>query len=398
VKYVIVGNGVAGTAAALQIRRHDQEGEIAMVSDEALPFYSRIRLIEYLAGEIDEEELIVHKGDWYEKNRIRLLLETPATGIDAVKQEVLIKSGERLGYDRLLISTGGLPFVLPIPGAEKEGVFTLRTVQDARAIRDYADRVDDVVLIGGGVLGLETGNALRKRGKRILVVEVFPRLLPRQMDPEGSEVLRDQMEGMGFRFFLGAKTEEILGGGKAEAVLLEDGRRITAGMVVISAGIKADTALAEGTGIKLGKRGILVDDMMRTSVENVYAAGDNVEHGGVLYGIWPAAESQGQVTGVNMAGGTDRFSGITPSNILKVAGVDLVSAGNIDAEGKCDCIVQKDNERHIYRKVVIEEGSLRGCILLGPLEGRRKLLRAIEEKRPLGPIKEELEKWDLRAL
>jgi nitrite reductase (NADH) large subunit len=398
VRYVIVGNGVAGTTAALNIRKLDQEGEITIVSNETLPFYSRIRLIDYLAGEIKEEELIVHKDDWYEGNRIRLLLNTPASGIDAGGKEVVLKSGERLRYDRLLLATGGIPFVPPIPGAEKEGVFALRTAQDARAIRDYAEGVKDVALIGGGLLGLETGNALRKRGKRILVVEVFPRLLPRQMDPEGSQVLSDQMEAMGFRFFLGAKTKEILGGRKAEGVLLGDGRRIEAGMVVISAGITADSALAGSAGIRLGKKGIMVDGRMLTSAEDVYAAGDAAEHDGVLYGIWPAAESQGQAAGVNMAGGTASFGGITPSNILKVAGVDLVSAGNIDAEGKCESIVQRDNDRHIYRKIVIEDGCLCGCILLGPLEGRRKLLRAIEERRPLAPIREDLRRWDLRAL
>lgn len=397
-KYVIVGNGVAGTTAALNIRKLDGEGEITIVSNEALPFYSRIRLIDYLAGEIREEELIVHKDDWYEGNRIRLLLSAPATGIDAGAKEVLLHSGERLRYDRLLLCTGGIPFVPRIPGAEREGVFTLRTVEDAKAIRDYAEGVQDVALIGGGLLGLETGNALRKRGKRILVVEVFPRLLPRQMDPEGSEVLSDQMEEMGFRFFLGARTKEIPGGGKAEGVLLEDGRRINAGMVIISAGIKADTALAESAGIRLGKKGIMVDDRMRTSAEDIYAAGDAVEHEGVLYGIWPAAEGQGQVAGVNMAGGTARFQGITPSNVLKVAGVDLASAGNIDAEGEYESIVHRDNDRHIYRKVVIENGCLGGCILLGPLAGGRKLLRAIEQRRPLGPIREDLRRWDLRAL
>jgi nitrite reductase (NADH) large subunit len=398
VRHVIIGNGAAGTAAALNIRKTDAEADITILTDEAYPFYSRIRLIEYLAGEIAEEELAIYKPEWYEENRINLLLETPVFRIDTEGNKVLTLSDERFTYDRLLISTGGVSFVPPIHGTQKEGIFTLKTIDDAKKIIAYAEGIEDVLVIGGGVLGLEAGNALRKRGKKVSVVEFFPRLLPRQMDPDGSEVLCAQMEEMGLRFFLGAKTREILGDEKATGVLLEDGRQIEAGMILISAGIRSDTRLAEDAGIETDKRGIVVDDRMETSVKGIYAAGDVAEHRGVSYGIWPAAEKQGAVAGINMAGGNALFEGITPSNVLKVAGIELYSAGNIDAEGKCDCIVQKDKERHLYRKLVIEDGRLRGCILLGTSEGWRKILRAIDERRDISSLREELEKWNLQAL
>lgn len=397
-RHVIIGNGAAGTAAALNIRKTDAEADITILTDEAYPFYSRIRLIEYLAGEIAEEELAIYKPEWYEENRINLLLETPVFRIDTEGNKVLTLSDERFTYDRLLISTGGVSFVPPIHGTQKEGIFTLKTIDDAKKIIAYAEGIEDVLVIGGGVLGLEAGNALRKRGKKVSVVEFFPRLLPRQMDPDGSEVLCAQMEEMGLRFFLGAKTREILGDEKATGVLLEDGRQIEAGMILISAGIRSDTRLAEDAGIETDKRGIVVDDRMETSVKGIYAAGDVAEHRGVSYGIWPAAEKQGAVAGINMAGGNALFEGITPSNVLKVAGIELYSAGNIDAEGKCDCIVQKDKERHLYRKLVIEDGRLRGCILLGTSEGWRKILRAIDERRDISSLREELEKWNLQAL
>lgn len=395
-KYIIIGNGVAGTTAATAIRKTDPAAEISILTDEAYPFYSRIRLIDYLSGEVDEKKLVIHREDWYERNRIRLFLNSEVTGIDTGSGEVQTASG-RLKYDRLLISTGCASFVPAIPGADREGVFTLRALKDAGEIRGYADRVDDILLIGGGVLGLEAGNALRKRGKRVSVVEFFPRLLPRQTDPDGSEILCDRMKEMGFTFYLGAKTKEIIGGTKVQAVLLEDGRRINTDMVIVSAGIKANLSLAKNAGILAGK-GIIVNDRMETSVKGIYAAGDVTEHRGILYGIWPAAEKQGEVAGTDMAGGSALFEGITPSNTLKVAGIDLVSAGNIDAEGRCECIVQADREGHIYRKLVIENNCLSGCILLGSAEGRRKILKAIDEKRDIAAVKEELKKWNLNVL
>jgi nitrite reductase (NADH) large subunit len=196
-RYVIIGSGVAGTTAAEHIRKLDRGGEITFLTDEAVPFYSRIRLIEYLAREAKEQDIIIHKGDWYEKNNIRLILNAPVLEIDKDNKRVVTAGSGELTYDRLLIATGGISFVPPIPGADKRGVFTLRTIRDADEIIAYAEGVKKVILIGGGVLGLEAGNSLRKTGHDVTVVEFFPRLLPRQMDPEGAGVLKAQMEGMG---------------------------------------------------------------------------------------------------------------------------------------------------------------------------------------------------------
>ena len=210
-KYLIVGNGVAGTSAAAQIRKQDSSGDITIVTDETVPFYSRIRLIEYLAGEAGEQDIVIYKDDWYGKNNIKLLLNSHVSEIDKDNKHVVTSKGETLPYDRLLIATGGLSFVPPVPGADKKGVFTLRTLRNADEIISYAEGRKKVILIGGGVLGLEAGNSLRKKGLEVTVVEFFPRLLPRQMDPGGAQVLKGQMESMGFSFCLGAKSKEIAG-------------------------------------------------------------------------------------------------------------------------------------------------------------------------------------------
>lgn len=396
-KYLIIGNGVAGTTAAQNIRKIDSEGEITIVTEENTPYYSRIRLIEYLAGEVGENDIIIHKDDWYEKKNIKLLLNAPVTGINNDSKEVLTERGGRIGYNKLLIASGGVSFVPPIAGSDKEGVFTLRNITDADEIINYAEGKKKVVLIGGGVLGLEAGNSLRKRGLDISVIEFFPRLLPRQMDPEGAAVLKAQMENMGFTFYLGAKTKEITGGDRAAGVLLEDGTRLEGDLVIISAGVRPRAELAKKLGLTIDK-GVVVNDRMETELEDIYAAGDLIEHRERFYGIWPAAQKQGEVAGTNMAGGDAVYEGTTMSNVLKVVGVDLAAAGDIDADSEFDSIVQKDREKFVYKKLVIKGGILSGCILYGDISGYQKILKAIGEKKDIRGIKDALEKWDLSGL
>lgn len=394
-KYVIIGSGVAGTTAASNIRKLDSSGEITILTDEAVPFYSRIRLIEYLAKEADQQGIIIHKADWYEKNNIELVLNSPVSGIDKDNKKVIISDGGQIGYDRLLIATGGISFVPPVPGSDKKGVFALRTIRDADEIIAYADGVKKVILIGGGVLGLEAGNSLRKTGHDVTVVEFFPRLLPRQMDPQGAEVLKAQMEGMGFKFFLGAKSKEILGDGGVKGLLLEDGTRIDGDLIIISAGVRPQSGLCKGLGLTIGK-GVVVNDRMETEIKDIYAAGDLIEHRGMFYGIWPAAQKQGEVAGINMAGGNAVYEGTMMSNMLKVVGIDLAAAGDIDADGKCESIVQKDKD--IYRKLVIKDNVIAGCILYGDISGYQKILKAIDGKKNIGDIRQKIEKWDLSGL
>ncbi|MEW6409301.1 MAG: FAD-dependent oxidoreductase [Nitrospirota bacterium] len=396
-KYVVIGSGVAGATAAANIRKIDSEGRITIITDEAYPFYSKIRLMEFLSGDIDEKGLMIRKDKWYEENKIEIILNTTVTDIDNEKKEVITFSGERIKYDRLLIATGGISFVPSIPGSDKNGVFTLRTLKDAIAIREYAKKANRVLLIGGGVLGLEVGNALRKAGSSITVVEFFPRLLPRQMDPDGAGILKAQMEKMGFKFYLGAKSKEITGDSKVETLILDDGRRIDCDMIIISAGVRPNAVLVQNLGLKVEK-GLIVNDRMETELQDIYAAGDLIQHNGIFYGIWPAAEKQGEVAGINMAGGSTVYEGTIISNMLKVVGIDLVAAGDIDAEGKNESIVVKDSDNFIYKKIVIKDNSIIGTILYGDIKERAKIIKAIENKTDISGIKKDLEQWNLEML
>ena len=396
-KYLIIGNGVAGTAAAENIRKLDRDGEITILTEEGTPFYSRIRLIEYLAGEAQEKDIVIHAKEWFEKNNIGLHLDSHVSLIDSEAKEAVTSTGERFSYERLLLATGGISFIPPITGSDKKGVFALRNIRDADNIIGFAEGKKKIVLIGGGVLGLEAANSLRKRGYEISVVEFFPRLLPRQMDTEGAEVLKAQMESMGFTFYLGAKTKEIAGDKQVTGVLLEDGTMIDSGLVIVSAGVRAQAELAGKLGLTVNK-GIAVNDRMETEKEGVFAAGDVIEHRDMFYGIWPAAQKQGEIAGTNMAGGDASYEGTTMSNVLKVAGIDLASAGDIDAEGEYDSITHRDSDNFIYKKLVIKDNLLAGCILYGDITGYRKILKAIDEKRDVSGIKDKLEKWDFSAL
>ncbi len=375
--YIVIGNGVAGATAAENIRKQDKEGNITMVTDEDFPFYYRVRLNEYISGDITEQGLIVKGEQWYKDQHIDLKLNTRIVGADSREKVIITENNRRLSYDSLLIATGSHSFVPPIKGSEKSGVFALRSIRDARDISAWANDIEEVVLIGGGLLGLEAGNALLKLGKKVMVVEFFPRLLPRQLDVEGAKRLQVIMEEMGFSFRLDARTEEITGDDRVDGVLLEGGETLSAEMVIVSAGVRPNLELTEPLGVDYDK-GIKVDGHLRTNQPDIYAAGDVAEFKGMPYGIWPAAMEQGKIAGINMAGGDIVYEGTTMANTLKVVGVDLASAGNIDAENEFEFRTVTDEK--VYKKVVIENDQIIGCIMLGDTKGFNKITKAMSEK------------------
>jgi len=385
--YLIIGNGVAGTTAAENIRKLDKAGKMTIVTEESTPFYYRMRLPEFISGDLAENKLIAKKDQWYKDEGIDLRLNTRIQGANPGKKAVVTQSNQEIPYDRLLVATGSRSFIPPMKGADKRGVFALRSIQDARDIIAWAKNVQKVVLIGGGLLGLEAGNALRKLGKKVMVVEFFARLLPRQLDVAGGGRLQTIMEGMGFSFRLGAKTQEMKGEDRVTGVLLEGGELLPAEMVIISAGVRPALELAKALNLDHDK-GIKVDEQMRTTQPGVFAAGDVAEFKGIPYGIWTAATEQGQIAGTNMAGGNALYKGTVMANTLKVVGIDLASAGNIDAESKLESKVLTDEK--VYKKIVLENDLIVGCIMLGDTKGFTKITKMMSEKRNVSQIKDEL--------
>jgi nitrite reductase (NADH) large subunit len=390
-RYLIVGNGVAGARAAIKIRETDPKGEIHIFTEEAYPFYYRVRFPEYVAGEVTIQNLTIHTKEFYQSKGISIHLEEPIPEGHPEKKEIVNQKGKAYPYDLLLLATGGTAFVPPIKGVDKKGVFTLRTMKDAIEMKEFAGGVKQAILIGGGLVGLETGGALIRRGIKVAVIEYNPRILPRQMDPEGAQILQAKMEGMGFSFFLNGQSDEVIGKEKVEGVRLKDGRVVEGQMVIVSAGVRPNLQLAKAMGLEI-KNGISVNDRLETNKEGVFAAGDAAEHRGRCYGIWPAAQRQGEVAGVNMAGGSELYEGTVVSNTLKVVGIDLTSAGEIDAEGKLDCVVRSDREKCLYCKVSFKEDKMVGCILLGDIKGRSEILNAVGKVVNVKEVKDSLQK------
>jgi nitrite reductase (NADH) large subunit len=389
-RYVIVGNGVAGNAAAEVIRKLEPASEIRMFTKESHIYYYRPALPEYLAGEKEIRKFTLHDDVWYEKNAIQIHLSTAITTIRPAEKTVSTADGLTYPYDRLLLVTGSHAVVPDVKGKEIEGVFTLHTVADADAMLRRAATAKSLVVIGGGILGIEAGNGLRKRGMQVTVVGRNRRLLPRQMDPPGAVFLQRCLERMGFTFHLGVTPREIARRNGQIEVLLEDGKALPVDMVLLSAGAAPDLTLARQLGLAIGKA-VQVDDRLRTSIEDIYAAGDLVEHRGRYYGIWPAAMAQGRAAGANMAGRETIYEGTLQSHRLKVAGIDLVCMGNIDAEGGCSSVVRSNNDKCVYRKLVIENQSVVGAILLGDLGGEKEILSAIEGRKELSLVRKKME-------
>ncbi len=389
--YTIIGNGVAGTEAAKTIRKRDPQAEITIITQDHYPFYSRPRLPELLAKEVSVEGIYVYNIEWYHKNHIQLFLNGTVKNIDPKNRKITLTDKSTFAYDKLLLDTGSSSALPPIEGiSAAEGVFTLRTVQDVLTITERTARAKTVTLIGGGLLGLEAGNGLRKLGLTVTVVEFFDRLLPRQLDAEGSVILQKQLEAFGLKFFLGAQSKSIKDTGSVKILELKDGKLIESDFVLVSAGIKPNISLAQAAGISVNK-GVVVNDLMETSIPGVYAAGDVAEHKGRIYGIWPAAQRQGVIAGTNMSGGNEPYPGTVPSTSLKIAGIHLTSMGDITTEDKSiEQIKAKNPGINIYKKLFMKDGRIQGAIFLGDTKNVYEIGQLIEKKTDVSKFKDRI--------
>lgn len=367
---VIVGNGVAGVTAARIIKEKNPETRVSIYTDESYHYYPRPRLYEVLSGEAKPREVYMFSEEWYEKKGINVHLNKKVLSIDIDRTELLLEGGSRIKYDKLLLANGGHSFLPPIKGVEKTGVFTLRTIKDALNIKEFTKTTKKVIIIGGGLLGLEFASSLKKLGQQVRVVELFPRLLPKQLDPDGATILKNRIASRGIDIVLGAKTVEILGKETVSGILLDRGETISGDLVLISAGMRSNTELALEAGIKVN-RGIVVDQNLRTSADDVYAVGDAAEFEGRVYGIIPAALEQASIAAANMLGEeANIYAGTVPSNTLKIVDVELTSMGLVNPEEpKYEEVKETDKKKGVYKKLVLDKGKIVGAILLGDKKG-----------------------------
>jgi nitrite reductase (NADH) large subunit len=375
-KLVILGAGIAGMTAAEEARRQSPDIEISLVSREmALPYF-RLNLTRFLAGDVAEEELVIHQKEWFDSQQIHYISGEAHT-IDRENHQVILRDGQPLPYDRLILSNGAHPFIPPIPGANRDGVSVLRTLEHARNMVNSLHPGSRVVCIGGGLLGLETAWALQKRGAEVTVLEGFGWLLPRQLPALAADLLQQHLQHRQLTIECGIQVKEITGDEAVRGVLLEDGREIPADMVVLATGIRPNSHLARGCGLKV-QNGVIVNDQLATSDEHIFAAGDVAEHHGRVYGIWPASYAQGMVAGTNAVGGDAEFSGIPMTNRIKVLDVDLFSIGQIQPTDASTRIFEVQ-ENGNYRGLVCHDGQVVGAVLYGDMSLTGLMQQAVEK-------------------
>jgi nitrite reductase (NADH) large subunit len=399
-KAVIVGNGLAGTLAAKTLRELDGGVEIDVFGEEAHAYYPRPNLIEFLAGRLPYERLFAFPEGWAERQRIGLHLGEAISRIRADEKAVETRTGKVFPYDTLLLAAGARASIPPMRGSDRKGVFVLRTLDDALAILDYLRDRTRAVVVGGGLLGLEIARALRTRGAEVRVVEVFDRLLPRQLDAEGAGILKGQIEKTGIAIQLGMVTEEIWGDDEARGLRFEGGEKIEADVVVVAAGVEPDVRLAGDAGLKV-ERGVVVDDRLRTSRPGIFAAGDVAEHRDRVYGIIPATFEQCRAAAHNMLDLDLPYKGTIPSTTLKVVGLYVTSVGIAVPDGPgYETLTRKAPEEGIYKKVVLREGRLAGAIWMGTKKGAAEIARLVAAAKDVSSVKNELleEDFDLSGI
>lgn len=364
---LILGGGLAGVTAARTLRALDAAAEIVVLEAEPTPYYLRPGLIEVLAGRRTLAEITPFPRVWFEHRRITYRSGTAAVALRPEAHRVELASGETLVYDRVLLAQGAEAAHVGIPGSDRDGVFTLRSAADVERIRTRAEQVSAAVVVGGGWLGTEAARALRDLGLTVTLLERGPWLLCRQLDQGGAGVLAASLVSQGIEVRVGAVCEEIQGRHAVEAVRLADGTVVAVGLVVISAGIRPRIGLAFDAGLAT-HHGVVVDDHLATSAPDVFAAGDVAEWQGRVYGIIAAAREQGEAAARNMlALGSVRYPGTTPSNTLKVAGVDLICLGDTQPQGGPRRELRRaDPSGGRYVKFVLgPDGELVGAILVG---------------------------------
>jgi nitrite reductase (NADH) large subunit len=380
VRVIIVGNGLAGIISAKTLRELDKKVEIEVFAEEKYHYYPRPNLIEFLAGTIPLERMFAFPSEWYREQNINIHLEKPVIRVFPNFQEIEVEGGKREKYESLLLANGSFSFVPPFKGKDKKGIFTLRTLDDAFELIEYLKNHQRVVVIGGGLLGLEIARVMKSRGARVEIVEFFDRLLPRQLDTQGAALLKAQIEKMGIKVHLGLTTEEILGQDEVRGLKFKGEKEIEVEMAIVAAGVRTNLRLAKEAGLETD-RGLVVDDYLKSSNPKIFGAGDVIQHRGRVYGIIPSSFNQARIAASNILDQKEKYEGTVPSNTLKVVGLDLTSVGLVNPEEDSYEELRKEKkEEGIYKKVVIQKGKVVGAIWMGTKKGVSDISRLISQK------------------
>jgi len=398
--YLIIGNSAGGIAAAEAIREVDRDGSLAIVSDEPQPAYSRPLISEYLAGQRSQHSMALRPPAFYRRNGIDAILGVRAQRIDFEEKSVELADGRVIGWEKLLLATGGSPIVPVMAGGEKEGVFTFTTLQDAERLRRAAAYATRAVVIGGGFIGLSAAQALAHRRLAVTIVELKETILSTMLDVRAARLVEKTIRRQGVTVITGQSVREVLGRpedeGRVGGVVLSNGTQVCCDLVVVAIGVAPRTELVAGSPVKVG-RGIVVDRRMATSVPGVYACGDVAEAYDFLHGenrvtpIWPNAVLGGRAAGHNMAAWPDTYAGGTAANSLNYFGLAITAAGVVDpADGSCEVLSASGPGEGCYRKVVLRDGRIVGLLFMGEIERSGVVYGLMRDGADVGAFKESL--------
>ncbi|HEV7633165.1 MAG TPA: FAD-dependent oxidoreductase [Steroidobacteraceae bacterium] len=385
----MVGNGMAAMRTVEQLLVEAPDAyDITIFGAEPHGNYNRILLSPLLAGERDRADLELNSLQWYADRGITLHVGDPVEKIDRRQRRVFSASGCVVPYDRLLLATGSDPVVLDVPGGALPGILSFRSLDDVDAMLTAARQHRSAVVIGGGLLGLEAANGLLKQGMRVTVVHLHARVMERQLDDDAAELLRRSLQTSGIEFCLAAQTAAFEGGDRVETVVLADGRRLTADLVVVAAGIRPRIDLARSCGLRCD-RGVLVDDTLQTFDPAIYAVGECVQHRGTTYGLVAPLWEQARVCAAHLAErGVARYRGSMPQSQLKVTGIDVFSAGDIAAVAGTESLRYVDRGGGVYKRLVLQGNRLQAAVLFGDTRDSAWYAQLIETRRDISALRE----------
>ncbi len=369
-KYIVIGASTAGTTGAQTLREKSPDAEVIVFTNEKYPYYSRPRLIEFIADEVELEQIYFRTKEWYTNSRIDLRMGQVVTGLDP-KNHKVYTGNEAHDYDKLLITCGARPETPALEGAHKDGIFSLWTVSDAIHVKQFARKKKMVSVIGGSFLGIECARALQALGLSVSLLEPADRLIPGRLDAEGARLLKEMLESMGINIYTSISIEMFEGAGMAvDTIVLADGDKIPAEAVVVCTGIHPNKEIASKAGL-VTHNGIIVDKHLRTSSKDVFAAGSVAEFAGRVNATASAALEQARVAASNMIlEDAVIYEGTAEMRTLKVMELDLVCMGLSvpPDESKYEIITSSDGDRGVYKRVVLRKGVLVGAILIGSLK------------------------------
>ncbi|HMI11897.1 MAG TPA: FAD-dependent oxidoreductase [Bradyrhizobium sp.] len=395
---VVVGNGMAAARLVDELTKVALgRYAIAVIGDEPRLAYNRVLLSSVLAGETASHDIELRPASWWGDRGVTLKYGCVATEIDVGRRELKIANEESIGFSRLVLATGSMPLRLNVPGADLAGVHTFRDSRDVDMLLTLAAQKRRVVVVGGGLLGLEAAYGLSKAGSSVTLLHLMDRLMERQLDAPAAELLKSLVERKGVRVLLNANTARLHGETRVEGIELSDGRRIDADAVVFAAGIRPNIALAKEAGIAVN-RGVVVDDVMQTGAPDIFALGECAEHRGICYGLVEPAYEQARVLARHLAGRTAAYSGSVVATNLKVSGVSVFSAGDFMGADGSEAIVLNDVRHGTYKKLVISDGCLVGAVLVGDVGDALWYLELIRNREPIASIRNRMMFGRLLAL